>query len=147
MEMILKVVMAVMLLLFAIQDIYKKKLLLWPMILGALIVIVCSYFSGSLTIINRLGGLSIGLVVILISLLTSGKIGLGDGILLSITGIGIGLWANFELFAIALFLSAIVSIFLLIFRLANRKKSIPFVPFLFISYLFLIVVSIKNKTP
>lgn len=145
-EIILKVSIATMLVLCAAQDMYKKKLLVWPLVLFALLVILCSGFSNSISILDRLGGLILGLGVVLLSLVTGGKIGLGDGIILAITGIGLGLWANLELFAIALFLAAIVSILLLILRLANRKKSIPFVPFLLVSYLFLIVIRIKNGT-
>jgi leader peptidase (prepilin peptidase)/N-methyltransferase len=87
---------------------------------------------------NRLGGAAIGGFVILTSMITSGKIGLGDGILLCITGLGLGFWGNLELFCLALSLAAGLSIMLLIFRLADRKKSIPFVPFLFVGYLILI---------
>lgn len=146
-EIILKVSITTMLVLCSAQDMYKKKLLVWPLVLFALLVILCSCFSNSISILDRLGGFILGLGVILLSLVTGGKIGLGDGIILAITGIGLGLWANMELFAIALFLAAIVSILLLILRIANRKKSIPFVPFLLVSYLFMIVIRIKSGTP
>lgn len=82
--------------------------------------------------------------MIVISKITGGKIGMGDGILLCITGMGLGFWGNLELFGIALFFAAVVSILLLIFRLADRKKSIPFVPFLFFGYVFLLIVG-KGK--
>jgi leader peptidase (prepilin peptidase)/N-methyltransferase len=78
--------------------------------------------------------------VIFISRITGGKIGMGDGLLLCVTGLGLGFWGNMELFAYALFAAAAVSVILLILRLADRKKSIPFVPFLLLSYLFLTVV-------
>jgi leader peptidase (prepilin peptidase)/N-methyltransferase len=67
---------------------------------------------------------------------SDGKIGIGDGVLLCATGLGLGFWSNLELFAIALLLAAVISIVLLTFRLADRKKSIPFVPFLLLGYVF-----------
>ena len=66
---------------------------------------------------------------------------MGDGLILSVTGLGLGFWNNLELFALALFAAALVSIVLLITRLANRKTSIPFVPFLFLGYLLHLISS------
>jgi leader peptidase (prepilin peptidase)/N-methyltransferase len=92
-------------------------------------------------VVERLGGLALGLGVILLSKATGGKIGLGDGILLCVTGLGLGFWTNAELFGIALSLAASVSVVLLIMRRADRKKSIPFVPFLLTGYVILLVIS------
>lgn len=120
-----------------VQDLYKKKVYLWFIITGALLITICIPFCSTNQIADRIAGVIIGVIIILISVATAGKIGLGDGILLCVTGLGIGFWPNLEMFAIALTLAALVSIFLLIFRMANRKKSIPFIPFLFMSYLIL----------
>ena len=71
---------------------------------------------------------------------------MGDGMLLCITGLGLGFWSNLELFAIALILAAIVSIFLLMLRLADRKKSIPFIPFLLIGYVISNAIRIRYRS-
>lgn len=139
----MKVVMGVVLLLCGVQDAFKKKIYLWIILTGALLVSICIPFCHTVSIPDRIGGLIIGAMVILISVVTSGKIGLGDGMLLCVTGLGLGFWGNLELFALALFLAAVLSIILLVLRLADRKKSIPFVPFLLLSYLFLIVANMK----
>jgi leader peptidase (prepilin peptidase)/N-methyltransferase len=73
--------------------------------------------------------------------MTGGKIGMGDGILLCVTGIGLGFWNNLELFGVALFLAAVLSIILMILRVVDRKKSIPFIPFLFAGYLIIVFAS------
>ncbi|NLK28225.1 MAG: hypothetical protein GX306_07775 [Clostridiales bacterium] len=134
-------ILGALLLLCGIQDLRKKRLYLWLVLVGAILIGICIPFSDSLTWFNRMGGATIGIVVILISLATGGKIGMGDGILLCVTGIGLGFWTNLELFALALLGAAIVSIVLLIFRLADRKKSIPFVPFLLISFILIKIFS------
>jgi leader peptidase (prepilin peptidase)/N-methyltransferase len=140
-EKVLMLIVGVLLLLCAIQDILKKKLYLWMIGLGATVTIACIPFCDKLSLANRIGGLAIGLVVILISKVTVGKIGMGDGILLCVSGIGLGFWGNLELFGIALFLAAVLSIILLMCRLVDRKKRIPFVPFLFAGYLILFIAS------
>ncbi|MBE5966577.1 MAG: hypothetical protein E7255_06380 [Lachnospiraceae bacterium] len=138
-ETVSKIIIGALLLICSIQDVRKKKLSLWVILIGAVIIGLCLPFSASLSLWDRLGGVMVGICVIGISLLTGGKIGIGDGLLLCVTGIGLGFWGNMELFAAALAASAVVSIFLLVFRLADRKKSIPFVPFLLFSFLGILV--------
>ena len=131
----IKLVLGALLLLCAIQDLLQKKIYLWSIGAGALAALLCLPFCTGLSLLDRVGGVILGLCIIILSILTAGKIGIGDGALLCITGFGLGFWRNLELFGSALFLAAIVSILLLIFRMADRKRSIPFVPFLFIGYL------------
>lgn len=133
-------IITAMLLACSVQDFRKKKIFLWMIILGAILIGICVPFCNTLSILERLGGIAIGVVVAVISIATAGKIGMGDGLLLSVTGLGLGFWGNLELFAIALLLAAIISIILLILRIVDRKKSIPFVPFLLMGYLFVFIV-------
>jgi leader peptidase (prepilin peptidase)/N-methyltransferase len=140
-EKLLMLILGVLLLLCAVQDILKKKVSLWILGLGAAVTITCIPFCEKLSPVSRIGGLAIGLGVIMLSKVTAGKIGMGDGILLCVSGIGLGFWGNLELFGIALFLAAVLSILLLMFRVVDRKKGIPFVPFLFAGYLILFSAS------
>ncbi len=140
-ERILIVIIGALLLICAIHDLINKRVYVWLIGLGGILTFTCLPFIGKLNITDCIGGLAIGLATILISKATAGKIGMGDGILLCVTGIGLGFWNNLELFGIALFLAAILSILLLVFRLADRKKSIPFIPFLFAGYLIIVVTS------
>lgn len=142
MVLLLKLSIGVLLFLCGIQDMRNKKISLWIVLFGAMIVSIIAINTTTLSLINRFAGLGVGIFVIIISLLTGGKIGMGDGLLLCVTGIGLGFWSNLELFALALLIAAIVSVFLLAFRLANRKKSIPFIPFLFFSFLGLLMIPI-----
>lgn len=138
-EIIMKLIMGAMLFLCSIQDIRYKRIRIWVVVLCAILMSICIPFLTSNSMMDRVGGSFVGGGVVLLSILTRGKIGMGDGIILCATGIGLGLWVNLELFAYALFLAAIVSIVLLVLRLVNRKHSIPFVPFLFLSYIGIIV--------
>lgn len=143
-DKIMDTVIGLMLLGCGLQDIYRKKIGLWLVIAGGALISICIPFCDSVSLYSRAGGVAVGAVVILISLATRGKIGFGDGLLLCATGLGLGFWGNLELFSIALLLAAIISILLLIFRLADRKKAIPFVPFLFSGYIFLFIANLKG---
>lgn len=133
-DVIINSVTGTMLLVCGLQDIKMKKFYSWLIILGGILIGACLPFSSAITIADRLWGSSVGLGVILISLITRGKIGMGDGLILCITGISLGFWNNLELFLIALLLSAIFSIILLATKRVDRKKAIPFVPFIFIAF-------------
>lgn len=137
-ENCMKLIMIIILLSCGIQDLLRKKIYFWIIIAGAVFTGICIPFTNLHSIPDRIGGIAVGAAVVIISLATAGKIGMGDGLLLCVTGLGLGFWGNLELFAIALLLASVISIILLVFRLANRKKSIPFVPFLLTGYLFLI---------
>ncbi len=138
-EISIKIFIMIMLFFCGIQDLLKKKVLLWVVLAGAVLIATAIPFCNAISLFDRFGGFLIGISVIVIGIATKGKIGLGDGLLLCVTGIGLGFWGNLELFAIALFLAAILSIILLVSRLADRKKSIPFVPFLLVSFIILII--------
>jgi leader peptidase (prepilin peptidase)/N-methyltransferase len=137
-DIMIKTIMGTVLLACGVQDLLKKKIYLWAVGLGAILIIFCLPFCHNNSVLERVGGLAVGIIVIIISFATEGKIGMGDGMLLCITGIGLGFWGNLELFAIALSLAAFLSVILLITRHADRKKAIPFVPFLLFAYVFLI---------
>ncbi|HHU72480.1 MAG TPA: hypothetical protein GXZ21_10700 [Clostridiales bacterium] len=133
-EVIINGITGAMLLVCGLQDLKMKKFYTWITLLGGILIGICLPFSSVITIPDRLLGSLVGVGVILISLITKGKIGMGDGVILCITGISLGLWNNFEMFLIALSLSSIVSIILLATKRADRKKAIPFVPFIFIAF-------------
>jgi leader peptidase (prepilin peptidase)/N-methyltransferase len=140
-ERTLLLILGVLLFICSLQDFLRKRVYLWIIGIGAVLTFVCLPFMEKISIANCIGGLTVGLVILLISKMTGGKIGMGDGILLCVTGIGLGFWNNLELFGVALFLAAVLSIILMILRVVDRKTSIPFIPFLFAGYLIIVFAS------
>lgn len=138
----MELILGGLLILCSIQDLLKKKISLWIIIIGGGMICASILFCNTITLFDRLGGVAIGGIVILISIATRGKIGFGDGLLLCISGMGLGFWSNLELFALALLFAALVSIALIILRLADRKNSIPFVPFLLLGYIVILTANI-----
>lgn len=121
------------------EDIKQKKLTsLYIMMFGVggmflhLVAPVCSIYS-------ILWGMLLGLALILISLMTRGSVGLGDGILLVVTGVYLGGYKNLQLFMIGLLLAALWSLGLVVVKKKRGKEEIAFVPFLLISYLFMML--------
>ena len=62
-------------------------------------------------------------------------ISIGDGLLLIVTGIYLGLEENLKLFLCGLFLCGLWALGLVLLRKKSRKDSIPFVPFLLAAYM------------
>ena len=121
-------------------DIKTRKVSFKILVLyGALGMLNLVFFDGQ-NLYAALGGALIGIFVLGISKLTRGGIGMGDGFLIIVTGVFLGTWKNIELLLGSFFLAAIFSVFYLIVKKKNdkkeiRKKEIPLVPFLFLSFL------------
>lgn len=129
-----------MLLICSIQDFKTKKISIWIVAIASMAILVMFPFR-TITLYDSFGGLMVGAMILFVSKITCGKIGMGDGFILCTTGISLGLWGNLELLSIALFLASIISIILLILKVVDRKKSIPFVPFIGLSYIGVLVIN------
>ena len=119
----------------SLQDMKEKKVklgvLFWFAILG--LVIHLTTFQQSLS--EMAGGMLVGGFVLLLSFLTRESIGKGDGLLLMVTGLYLGMRQNMLLLLIGIFLAGICALFLFVFGKKRKKDDIPFIPFLFASYL------------
>ena len=92
---------------------------------------------------EMIGGLVLGIFLVIISFITRGALGSGDGIFLGIVGINLGFTNTGVICVYGLLLSACFSLFMLIFKKVSRKTSIPFIPFLTVAYGIFILI---NKT-
>ncbi len=91
---------------------------------------------------EEIAGIFIGLFFVAVAVLTDEKLGLGDGLLMCVTGIYLGGRENAMLIMIAMFLSALFSAGVLILKKADKKTRLAFVPFVFAA--FLLQVSIRR---
>ena len=76
------------------------------------------------------GGLIFSVIIVAVSLTSSGKMGLGDGKLLAVTAIAAGFGYTLAVLCSAMVLSVLYGVWLLLFRHLSAKEEIPFVPFL-----------------
>ncbi len=134
MKVLSEILMSVWLFVCGWQDFKEKKISIALLAAGSILLISFS-IAGGLPAISRLLGVAIGLVLLALSKLLKGQIGPGDGIIVCITGFCLGFHDNLNLLFYGLTISALLSLSLLLLRKAGGKDSIPFVPFLFLSYL------------
>lgn len=84
---------------------------------------------------EALGGIGIGVFVILLAFLTKEAIGVGDGLLLSVTGLFLGFAENFQLLLSGLILCAAVMGTGILLGIKKKEERLPLVPFLLLAYL------------
>lgn len=81
-----------------------------------------------------LSGVAVGMILIVISVLSRGEIGMGDGALFVVSGLLFGLYENGVLLFLSLLFAAFVSGALLVAGRVGRRYALPFAPFVFAGY-------------
>ena len=121
-----------LLLVNGVIDIWKKRISLCS--IGIYLLIwVCAFASDCEWI--RIGAALVpGIIMLIISILSRGAIGMGDGILVMALGVCLSWMEIAIVLAIALMLSFFWAVIQLLAR-KNRMYAFPFVPFLFMGYL------------
>lgn len=124
------------LLAMSIYDMKRKEIhigatLLTGIVLAAIRVI--QFFHEGVSVELVLGVVP-GLLVLLLSYATHGKIGMGDGFVMMVCGMVLSFLDNLFLLFFALVLSAAAGAVLMIFRRVKRSYTMPFVPFICVSF-------------
>lgn len=134
-EAVVHAVTVAVLLYCAGKDIQTKKIFAgWILFLLA-IGIFLQVLAGNQVLFRIMTGSTAGIALRLIGRLTQEAIGKGDGDLTIALGIQTGFFGSMELLMYAFLFSASFSVLLLLCKKADRKKRIPFVPFLLLGYL------------
>lgn len=102
-------------------------------------ILLC-YFAGQLLMAAAGGGTgwvrclaegcAFALLLMAVSWMLKGKIGMGDAKLLGVTAMTAGWFYTVQILIIAMALSFIAGVWLLVFRRMSAKTEVPFVPFL-----------------
>lgn len=116
----------------------EKQIYLYFPILASIVGMILHLIFQEHSWKELLCGMTIGVVVLLVSYFSRESIGMGDGMMLIASGTFLGFWANLELFMIALLLSGVTALFLIVVKRKGRKDRLPFIPFLLVAYLFLL---------
>lgn len=91
-------------------------------------------FGGDLFTAEKMAGMLIGVILCVISRVTEGQVGEGDGITFLISGLAVGFWENFLLLFDALSLSFIWSVGCLVRKKMSMQSRMPFVPFVLAAF-------------
>ena len=87
-----------------------------------------------------LGGMLIGGMILDFCILSRGKMGPGDGIVFMLTGLYLGAEENLALMLLSFFFAAGWSFIAICFFHRNKKEKIPFLPFLVLAYLVILII-------
>ena len=88
-----------------------------------------------------LAGAAVGLVFLIISKISSEALGYGDSLLILALGVHLGFWKIMIMTFIAFFVAALVAILAIIIKKKGRKTSIPFGPFIALSYVIVVFLA------
>ncbi len=122
------------------QDIKKHRIGVWLICAFGICGAICHMLHQKGEYQSLLGGMAIGLAMILVSVATQGKVGLGDGMVLFVTGIFLGFRKNLVLFTMSQALASVYALFLLVVRKKDRNHEFAYLPFLLISYVGMLAV-------
>ena len=138
-----KISLAVLLVICSYGDIKRRQISLFPMLIASAFIVFFSLISYTQGMgwIDRVYGAGIGTLLIVISLVTNGQIGMGDGFLFIIIGFGIGFWNSFSVLIYSLIFVCIGACYLLGIKKKQKKTEVPFVPFIGLGYISLLIVS------
>lgn len=117
----------------SVEDIWKRKIHLGIVMAFFVLGLWIKRYNETLEWKNVLGGMTIGLLVMIGSLLSKEQVGKGDAAMLITSGIYLGFWDNLTVFGIATVAAAVISMFLYIFLKKPGSYRIPFAPFLLIA--------------
>ena len=132
-------VLILYLLICSVMDIKEKKIPVGILYIGFIIGIVnftLLLFCEERNYLDFIFVIMPGMILFILSKISKGIVGEADGLLFMISGLFFTMYQIIFLFVAAFFCSFIVSCFLLLVKKAGRKSQIPFVPFIFVSTLF-----------
>lgn len=114
-------------------DIRQRRISLGLTAVYGIMGIFYILFSRQRLLILLLGALP-GLLLVCIGKASGGGLGMGDGLIVWVSGMYLGIWKTLEFISLAFLLAAVWAGFLMTVRKKGRKADFPFVPFLLAAY-------------
>jgi leader peptidase (prepilin peptidase)/N-methyltransferase len=112
-----------------VSDVRKSSIPLWWLFGNGLLAVAVLYVSDA-AFSEMMWGLLPGTILLLLALVTEGRIGKGDAFLVLVMGMYLGLWACFSVLLLSLSLAAVFGVFRKAVRHVSMKRSVIFTPFL-----------------
>lgn len=136
------VILLTMLGVHAAEDIKTRRITLSFLLVFGLAGLAVQLYCRDMDFASIGLGTAVGIGILLLSILTRGSIGMGDGLVFCVTGIYLGGNRNLELLFVSLLYAGLFSLFLLVKgkgAVKKRKKEIPFLPFVFLGYVTIVL--------
>lgn len=122
----------------SIEDIKRREVEVFSILGFGALGFVIHLFNMSLGIGDMLLGMSVGAVLFLVSILSKGRVGKGDALMVMVSGIYVGFWNNLLLLWGASTMTGVAG--LIFFGIKKRKIDMPFAPFLLSMYIIFLVL-------
>ena len=114
-----KVIVLGLLGLCSLEDVRHKRLTIVYILMFGIGGLILHLFAPVCSIYSILCGMLLGIAMILVSFITRGNVGIGDGMLLLVTGVYLGGYGNLQLLMTGLLLAALWALGLLMLK---KKK-------------------------
>lgn len=128
------IIVSILLLMMSIQDIKERSVSTVYIVILAVVCAMGGLFFIECSWMDQLGGCSVGLCLLGISVLTQEQIGAGDGLVVAALGLMTGAMKALTILSVASLLMAGVSIILIIIKKGTRKMKLPFLPAISVGY-------------
>lgn len=124
------------------QDINERKISVWILSVFLLIDVVFLFLQNSLGILDILTGIIPGIFVLFMGVTTK-QIAEGDGLVVILLGLTLGLKTVTGILFLALLLSGLYALCFIVFHgfVYKKEKELPFIPFILSGFIFFILLS------
>ena len=133
------ILIGIALLIAAITDIKHKSISISQIVVTGILCIIGSIICKENNIYQTFGGLSIGIMVMGIAKLGNEQIGMGDGMIIALTGLFLGMNGCFIMVCTASLVMVFIAAAVLILKKGNKYTKLPFIPALFVGYIVCVV--------
>lgn len=120
------------------EDIRKQEITVSITLLFGVIGVFLHVIYGKESIYFMMAGALTGLLLCGISVMSGGKIGMGDGVVTTLTGFYLGAQKNIELMIVSTIFAGLYGLFGMWRFQYNTKTRIPMIPFFLLGYLTLL---------
>ena len=125
----------IFLLICSVWDLHTKRIPIWLLGVGAGGIILFHLFRNNVNLFSVFGGVGIGAICLIVSKVTKEALGYGDSLLICLLGGYVGFINILWIITVAFGLAGIFSLIFFVGKSRYKEKTIPFIPFLTISYM------------
>ncbi len=86
-----------------------------------------------------LAGAGLGILLLAVAFITRESVGIGDAVIFMMTGCYLGFWENLCLMTGAFAAAGVAALFLLVLKKKTRKERIPMIPYVLVSYVWMLL--------
>lgn len=131
---------AVLLVLSSIRDIRKRRFPVWVLYVTGSVTLIWTLWKQDIIWWDMIGGILIGIAFLGISKWTGEALGYADSGLILILGSYLGMWKLMLLLVVAFSVAAFYAGMGMAIGNFDRKFSFPFIPFLTLGYLWVVIL-------